>query len=114
MLTREQIYAKKAYEQVETVSSHNCRADYKSAAKSLAVLIRTAGLVQAVHFSSTRNDGSKQLIEDLEANIGCAGLLDEARNVEIGSYIRLTDKCLAALKWYKRFVDIHIPDEEEN
>lgn len=136
MKTREQIYAAKIYEHVEgiKIESENLKeqlrrdednrqlkkqykkslddnADYKNTAKNLPVLIRSAGLVQALYFAKTRNAGSEKLIEHLADAIGNRGLLADSRTETINEYIHLTEKCLLALKWYKRFVDIHIEDQ---
>jgi vacuolar-type H+-ATPase subunit H len=84
--------------------------EYKTNAKNLAFLIRSAGLVQALYFTDTRNEGSRKLIQDLKTALGNQNLLDDARNKPINEYMYLTEKCLLALKWYKRCVDIHIKD----
>lgn len=106
MKTREQEYAKTIYEQVRQIKGKSFQEDYKNSAKNLPFLIRSAGLVQALYFVESRNEGSKKLIEDLQAALGNSDLLEEARKKSINEYMLLTDKCLLALKWYKRFVDI--------
>ena len=111
--TREQEYAAKIYDQVEKVKGKGFQGDYKTAAKNLAFLIRSAGLVQALYFTESRNDGSKNLIQHLKDTLKNQSLLDDARNKPINEYMFLTEKCLLALKWYKRFVDIHINDKDE-
>ncbi len=112
--TREQEYAAKIYDQVkDEVKGKSFQDDYKTSAKNLAFLIRSAGLVQALYFTESRNDGSKRLIKHLKDTLGNQSLLDDARNKSINEYMFLTEKCLLALKWYKRFVDIHIKDKYE-
>ena len=68
MKTREQEYAATIYTQVEGVKGKSYQSDYKNAAKNLPVLIRSAGLVQALYFTQTRNPGSEALIKHL-ANV---------------------------------------------
>ena len=111
--TREQRYAAKIHDQVESVKDEGFKDDYRNMSEKLPVLIRSAGLVQALHFAQTRNDGSKKLIEHLTETIGNQNLLEDARTKPINEYIFLTEKCLLALKWYKRFSKIHLEGEEK-
>lgn len=127
MKTREQDYAAKIYNQVEKVKGETFQDDYKNAAKNLPFLIRSAGLVQALYFTQTRNAGAETLIKHLanviekptetlsddELKILADNFLKKVREMPINNYIYLTEKCLLALKWYKRFVDIHIEDKEQ-
>jgi CRISPR type III-B/RAMP module-associated protein Cmr5 len=125
--TREQDYAAKIYDQVGKVKGKNFQDDYKNAAKNLPFLIRSAGLVQALYFMQTRNEGAKTLIKHLaniiekptetlaenELKALAENFLAKVRTKPINEYIFLTEKCLLALKWYKRFVDIHIEDKDK-
>ena len=125
--TREQEYAAKIYDQVEKVKGKGFQDDYKNAAKNLAFLIRSAGLVQALYFTQTRNSGSETLIKHLanviekpteslsdnELKSLAESFLEKVRTEPINKYMFLTEKCLLALKWYKRFVDIHIEDKDK-
>lgn len=127
--TREQEYAAKIYDQVERVKSKpkQFRDEYKTSAKNLAFLIRSAGLVQALYFTQTRNKASELLITHLVVVIEkpsepltesqletlTKSFLEKVRTTQINEYMFLTEKCLLALKWYKRFVDIHIKDTSE-
>jgi CRISPR type III-B/RAMP module-associated protein Cmr5 len=127
--TREQEYAAKIYDQVEEVKSKSkqFKDEYKTSAKNLAFLIRSAGLVQALYFTQTRNKASELLIKHLVVVIEkptepltenqletlTKGFLEKVRTTQINEYMFLTEKCLLALKWYKRFVDIHIKDKDE-
>jgi len=119
--TREQRYAEPIYGKVESfkLEADQLEADkkkklveeYSAVAKNLPVLIRTAGLVQALYFAATRSEGSKRLIEDLAESLGKRNkseLLDSARTAALDEYIRLTEQCLAALKWFKRFAGVHL------
>lgn len=113
MLTREQKYAETIYRQVEQVSDAICE-DYLNMTKKLPVLIRSAGLTQALHFAITRTDGSKQLVEDLAVAIGEENLLLQSRTSNLNEYIHLTEKCLTALNWYKRIAQSLLEQTTEN
>ncbi len=86
------------------------RKKYGAMAHKLPVLIRTAGLAQALGFldakSSEKMNG--RLLEDLASTLGKSQdeLLRHSRgddNQSLGDYLRLTQETLAALLWYKRF-----------
>ena len=127
MKTREQDYAATIYDQVKNVKGKGFQDDYKNAAKNLPFLIRSAGLVQALYFTQTRNTGAETLIKHLakvmekptetvadnELKALAESFLEKVRTKPINEYIFLTEKCLLALKWYKRFVDIHIEDKDK-
>lgn len=112
MLTREQKFADVIFSQVEVVSKDGDQSkkdEYKSMTENLPVLVRTAGLTQALHFVEKRN---KKLIEhlaitlDIEGNDvdeKCKRLLEKSRKANLEDYIYLTNKVLTALQWYKRF-----------
>jgi CRISPR type III-B/RAMP module-associated protein Cmr5 len=126
--TREQEYAAKIFDQVKNVKGKGFQDDYKTSAKNLAFLIRSAGLVQALYFTQTRNSGSETLIKHLanviekptenlsdnELKSLAESFLEKVRTKPINEYLFLTEKCLLALKWYKRFVDIHIKEEKNS
>lgn len=80
---------------------------YGSMSHRLPVLIRTAGLAQALAFVEARGDaGGKKLLEDIAIVLDFKGkeaLLESSRGAELPEYMLLTRKVLAALTWYKRF-----------
>jgi CRISPR-associated protein Cmr5 len=114
MLTREQSYASIIYKQFGEVSTA-WQKKYGSMAHKLPVLIRTAGLAQALQFVESRGtDEWKLLLQHLALTLGFADdekhgqkakekLLDKSRTSQLGAYMRLTQQSLAALQWYKRF-----------
>jgi CRISPR-associated protein Cmr5 len=110
MQTRSQKNASTAFKQVEEVlkRGETAKTKYGSMAHKLPVLIRTAGLAQALEFVESRGDESQKLLLDhLSAAVGAgnrAELLRRSRDYELGQYVRLTQESLAALLWYKRFV----------
>lgn len=72
----------------------------------LPVLIRTAGLAQALAFVDAHSDAGKKLLEHIAIVLKLKGkeaLLKFSREAELPKYMLLTREVLAALTWYKRF-----------
>lgn len=108
MKTRDQEYASNAVKKVTAVKKNLNEVEcniYGSMAHQLPILIRTAGLAQALAFLETRDTkGHKQLLIDLAETVGMSGtLLQRAREAPIEEYMNLTRQVMAALLWYKRF-----------
>ncbi|NOK58063.1 MAG: type III-B CRISPR module-associated protein Cmr5 [Chloroflexi bacterium AL-W] len=111
MLTREQRYAAKVYDQIcnirDSSKSEKGFIDpkkYGALCHKLPVLIRTSGLTQALVFVQARKEQvGKQLIGDLGQTIDQPNLIDVVKKAELGPYMRLTQQALDALLWYKRF-----------
>ena len=111
MLTRTQMYAAKVFRQVEPLAQADkgYRDKYKSMAEKLPVLIRTAGLAQALAFVEAKNEPAwHDLLDHLAITLGYAdgsALSAESRSPgsTLGAYTRLTSQTLDALLWYKRF-----------
>lgn len=95
-------------------------------AHKLPVLIRTAGLAQALAFvaaSGQKKSAHQQLLEGLAQAIAhlnggqqtAAQFLEKCRTAPLGDYMKLTYEALAALLWYKRFaqsvLDVESGDE---
>ena len=106
MQTRDQKYAVDVYNQVLRVKEED-RNSYGSMAHKLPILIRTAGLAQALAFVEVKaksNNAYEQLLKDLTATLHLTRRLnDEAREAELSKYMLLTQQSMAALLWYKRF-----------
>jgi len=109
MQTRDQKYAVDAYYRVEKVKEieEKDRKSYGSMAYKLPVLIRTAGLAQALAFVVARGTPvQKQLLKDIEETIGKhtnQTLQARAHLANLSDYIHLTQQVMDALLWYKRF-----------
>ncbi|GAP61727.1 hypothetical protein ARMA_0150 [Ardenticatena maritima] len=108
MRTLEQELAATIYEQVSRLQTDEERAkEYGGMAHKLPVLIRQAGLVQALAYVAARGKpGAKQLLEDLAAALGedsTDDLLQRSREDNLLEYMRLTREATIALTWYKRF-----------
>ncbi len=107
--TRDQKYALDAYKQVKTVKllPKTARDRYGSMAHKLPILIRTAGLAQALAFVNARGkEEHKRLLNDLALILkqqNRENLAETAMNAPLTEYIYLTQQALAALLWYKRF-----------
>jgi CRISPR-associated protein Cmr5 len=85
---------------------------YGSMAHNLPILIRQAGLAQALSFVATRKSiGQKRLLEDVKAVVETLFTdttnrsLDERARKESGllEYQLLTREVIAALVWFKRY-----------
>lgn len=81
-------------------------ARYGAYAHRLPVLIRTAGLAQALAYVDARgNVEGKALIADLEQVLALTPghLITSSRETDLMKYMRLTQRTMAALLWFKRF-----------
>lgn len=100
------------------------RKDYASAAQKLPVLIRTAGLCQALHFLKSRSkDEDRSIIgkllthlaEQLQwidaAIISGDSLCERARQAGLSQYLWMTREALAVAEWYARLAqsELEIP-----
>jgi len=117
MTTRQQQYATSAYQQVLQVlniaeNGHNANegfklARYGSLAHRLPVLVRSAGLAQALAYVDARGkQEGKRLLDDLATVVGMPDrntLIQQSRTLALLEYMYLTDQCLDALLWFKRF-----------
>ncbi len=108
MKTRDQKYASEAVNRVSAVKKTASEVDrnrYGAMAHQLPILIRSAGLAQALAFLETRDShGHKQLLIDLAATVGLPNtLVQRARVAPLEEYMHLTRQVMAALLWYKRF-----------
>ena len=114
MRTRDQEYAIDAYKHVQAIATkysadEQSRRRYGSTAHKLPILIRSAGLAQALTFVETRGEGKDNpylnFLHDLEATVGveAGSLPQKAREAELEHYMYLTQQVLHTLLWYKRF-----------
>ncbi len=111
LITRDQRYAAIIYGQVNEVLNRDKREqeDYGRLANHLPVLVKKAGLAQALSFAEAKSEaGDKQLLDDLQVTINeISGwqidLMDRSRKAELSEYLWLTQQVMTALHWYKRF-----------
>lgn len=126
MQTRDQRYAEKIFEQVSQLLQKPKpeQKQYGSMAHKLPVLIRTAGLAQALAFVEARGkDPHRDLLRHLEATIygGNANpnrLIARSREAQLTEYRQLTHSALKALLWYKRFaqsvLNVEAGEDDDN
>jgi len=110
MQTLQQRYAQQVYQKVKWVEqnwSSQQGKEYGTMALKLPVLVRQAGLVQALTFVAARGkDSQKRLLDDLAGVLGFNSgdnLLQQARQAQLEDYMYLTRQVLWALEWFKRF-----------
>lgn len=120
MQTRDQKLAFAVYNRMQSLQSDltdSQQKQYGSMAHKLPVLIRTAGLSQALAFVEARHKQQPKspvppqlrLLRDLEHVLHENGMLTgtnlfaTVRKAELGDYMRLTQHTMAALLWFKRY-----------
>ncbi len=126
MRTLEQEFAVEIYEQVVKYGRENPkdsanRKQYGSMAHKLPILVRSAGLTQALAFVDSRGKNPhRDLLEHLAsvtAGCGREDFLELSRRAELQQSIYLTRRAMLALKWYKRFaqsvLEVEATDEGE-
>jgi CRISPR-associated protein Cmr5 len=119
MITREQRYAASAYTRVQAFGDAtpdaNARKQYKSMAQELPILIRRAGLLQALAFIKRSSaEADRKLADDVAhtaLGLTLAQLEDLSQQAQLLQYMRLTEQVMAALVWYKRAAQIVLSDE---
>lgn len=119
--TRSQRYAEIIYVQVHGhLSDDKCiQKEYGSLAKHLPILVKKAGLAQALSFAEAKAErGGKQMLDDLKAAINKIGgrqidLMDRSRKAKLSEYLWLTQQVMMALHWYKRFAQSVLEVEKD-
>lgn len=135
MQTRDQRYAKNAYDQViqitkmpvEEKQREKFSKSYGSMAHKLPILIHVSGLAQALAFVDARykGKGAERLLEDLSQTVigePANVLLERSRGDDqpdnLHKYMYLTEQVLAALLWYKRYaqsiLDVESSDNDDD
>lgn len=123
MLTTSQQLAHTVLEHVQTAAAENktYKQKYGTMSHKLPVLVRTAGLVQALAFVEARGEQPHhQLLADLAETLGYNSrdeLLQRSRVAELEEYMYVTQRVLTAMLWYKRFAQsvlgVEAGDEED-
>ena len=127
MQTLQQRYATKVYERIQSVladypgeENKKKRDEYGALALKLPVLVRQAGLIQALTFIAARQREAHKyrILDDLAQVLGVGSgedLLEQAREAPLSKYMYLTQRVLWALEWFKRFAQSELrvePGEE--
>ncbi len=114
MRTRGQVWAQAAYQRVAEQAKRKEAKEYKAMALKFPVLVRQAGLAQALAFVESRGkEAHKAFGEDLAQVLGYESLGklgQEAQRAELLEYLRLTREVLGAAEWFKRFAQALIQD----
>jgi CRISPR-associated protein Cmr5 len=117
-VTREQERAKDAFERVKARVSKDegWRNEYGGMAHKIPILVRQAGLAQALAFIRSRGKEAHQtLLEDLAhtaARLNAEELITRSREASLTTYLHLTREVLTAALWYKRFAQSLLGVEE--
>jgi CRISPR-associated protein Cmr5 len=86
---------------------------YAGMAQKLPILIRTAGLCEALHFVRSREKAifgelldhlARQLARTDARITDGASLCERVREAELGQYLWMTREALATAEWYARLV----------
>ncbi len=114
----EQEFASKIYDQVsaykEEKEDEKIYKRYGSMAYTLPILVRTAGLTQALAFveSKSKKDSAhpytyllNHLAEVVIKEKNGEEFAKQSRNANLQEYMYLTRRTMWALKWYKRFAE---------
>jgi len=106
MHTLQQEYAQKVYKKVESYKDSSERTQYGSMAHKFPILVRQAGLIQALAFVQTRGKPAhKTLLEHLAqvvAEQSADEFVRQCREADLTTYMWLTRQTLGALEWFKR------------
>ena len=112
----EQEFASKIYEQVSTYRKESTDEkkykQYGSMAYTLPILVRTAGLAQALAFVESKSKKqppyahllshlAEVVINEKDGN----KFAEKSRKAGLQEYMYLTRRTMLALKWYKRFAE---------
>ena len=110
MQTIEQELAEKVYRKVAAHKDKTDAKQYGSMAHKLPILVRTAGLAEALAFVESRGkDPHKALLKDLAQVVlnreteTIEAFGRQSRTAEMQDYVYLTRRTMLALKWFKRF-----------
>lgn len=111
MQTLQQQMAITALQNIRQVEAGD-KQKYGTMAHKLPMLIRNAGLVQALAFVEARGEeAQKQLVAHLAQTINFEGVSDIddltrlSREADLATYMLLTRRVMSALLWYKRFTE---------
>lgn len=101
-----------AYQHVEPLRAQAAEAKkYGAMALKLPILVRTAGLCQALHFVASRPEPTcTRLLDHLARQLhrvddritNAATLCERVRKADLQRYLHLTREATATLQWYAR------------
>ncbi|MCL4514095.1 MAG: type III-B CRISPR module-associated protein Cmr5 [Firmicutes bacterium] len=119
MPTRQQEWAKRAYQAVKQKMGSPLEADYARVCKTFPALIHNSGLCQAVAFAQAKKEKGEefgQYLDGLAIVLGTNSgeLARRSREEEVLSYQRFTQDTIAAASWMKRYAEALLEDEKNN
>lgn len=102
MRTLQQQFAAEVYERICRVPEADAT-KYGTMAMKLPVMVRSAGLVQALAFVEAKKE--QALLDDLSQVVleDNQSLLERSRAADLSEYMYLTRRTLLALEWFKRY-----------
>jgi CRISPR-associated protein Cmr5 len=107
MKTLEQEMAGKVYQKVSAMEKSSDAKQYDAMAHKLPILVRTAGLAEALAFVESRGKNPDHALlshlADVVNGVSKDEFLRTSRDADLQEYIRLTRRTMLALKWFKRF-----------
>ena len=117
--TLQQKYAEAVYRCIQDVKQSypdEKGKEYGALALKLPILVRQAGLVQALTFVAARQQDKhkRRILDDLAKVLGAGtgdDLLEQARKASLPEYMLHTQKILLALEWFKRFAQSELKVE---
>jgi CRISPR-associated protein Cmr5 len=126
--SRSQNFSKAVWEKLSGMSDTSPGAkDYGRMAHQLPILIRKAGLAQAIAFAESKTVSDKEITPERKmlnhfAQIVSSGetkdiglFSNQVRNANLSEYMHLTQKSLEVCAWFKRFAQSKLgvqPNEE--
>lgn len=119
MQTLQQRYAKAVYQRIQDIKQSypdDKQKEYGALALKLPVLVRQAGLVQALTFVAARQREAHKyrILDDLAQVLGLGSgddLLAQARSTSVVEYMFLTQQVLWTLEWFKRLAQSELKVE---
>lgn len=126
MQSKEQQRAKSAYTRIENTANSfqgdeksikTQKNEYGSMAHKLPVIIRSAGLAQALAFVNSRGKNPHHaLLDDIAHTLSNVNnqfsnlnnrdsLAERSHKAQLSEYMKLTQEILAICLWYKRFAE---------
>ena len=113
MLTRQQIWAKKAYVNVKKMERKNKdeKEKYSSFCKSFPALLHSYGLCQALAFAEAKSKEHKEYLDHLKDILEMIDLLENSRNFDVIKYQRISKDTMVAATWLKRYAEAFLDKE---
>lgn len=106
MITKKQVMAKKAYDNITTFKGKSSKNDiekYSSFCLSFPAILHSYGLCQALAFAEAK--GHEDYLEHLKDVLSIQNLTDRSRNDDVINYQKLSRETLEGATWLKRYTE---------